>query len=261
MSFFGKNIKKIRKVKKINQKQFAELFDLTRSSVGAYEEGRAEPRIETAINIANYFSISLEHLLVKELTINDIYNFDIFREDALSSHKSREGLLRNNILVPYLENSRVLDYLSNMKNIDFLEHLPYMSLPFPSAKIDLAYEHDSHDMVFNERGIYPKDVLLCRKIAENYTVRLSFNSIYLIFTSENVFLRRVVEKGNTLVLVPDNPNYESLHVPTERVRQIWKPQARLSRHIEQMANPALMMNELNERITGLEEKIKKQGEK
>ncbi|MCK5699873.1 MAG: helix-turn-helix transcriptional regulator, partial [Cyclobacteriaceae bacterium] len=59
MSSIGKNIKKIRTVKKLSQAAFAEIFSLARPSVGAYEEVRAEPKVDTIIQIANYFGISV----------------------------------------------------------------------------------------------------------------------------------------------------------------------------------------------------------
>ncbi|NPA44958.1 MAG: helix-turn-helix transcriptional regulator [Chlorobi bacterium] len=75
MSFFGKNIRKIRIAKKMTQTEFAELFELKRTAVGAYEEGRAEAKIDTIIKIADYFKLSLDQLLRKELTINEIFHF------------------------------------------------------------------------------------------------------------------------------------------------------------------------------------------
>ena len=61
--------------KKLTQTEFADLFDLKRTAVGSYEEGRAEPKIDTLIKIADYFSLSLDQLLRKELTINEIFHF------------------------------------------------------------------------------------------------------------------------------------------------------------------------------------------
>jgi len=75
MSFLGKNIRKIRIAKKMTQTEFAELFELKRTAVGAYEEGRAEAKIDTIIKIADYFKLSLDQLLRKELTINEIFHF------------------------------------------------------------------------------------------------------------------------------------------------------------------------------------------
>ncbi|MCF6183796.1 MAG: helix-turn-helix domain-containing protein [Bacteroidales bacterium] len=80
MSYIGKNIRKIRISKKLTQTEFAELFDLKRTAVGSYEEGRAEPKIETLIKIADYYKLSLDQLLRKELTVNEIFKF---REDLL----------------------------------------------------------------------------------------------------------------------------------------------------------------------------------
>ena len=75
MSFFGKNIRKIRIAKKMSQTEFANLFNLKRTALGSYEEGRAEAKIDTIIKIADYFKLSLDQLLRKELTINDIFHF------------------------------------------------------------------------------------------------------------------------------------------------------------------------------------------
>ncbi len=75
MSYIGKNIRKIRMSKKLTQTEFAELFDLKRTAVGSYEEGRAEPKIDTLIKIADYFNLTLDQLLRKELTINEIFHF------------------------------------------------------------------------------------------------------------------------------------------------------------------------------------------
>lgn len=74
---FGKNIKKIRLVKKLSQAAFAELFGIKRSSIGAYEEGRAEPKLEMIIRIANHFSISVDSLVNSELKVNELFGLDI----------------------------------------------------------------------------------------------------------------------------------------------------------------------------------------
>jgi len=75
MSKIGSNIRKIRSVKALSQSDFALLFKLTRASIGSYEEGRAEPKIDTAIEIAKYFSISLSDIFTKDLTVNQLTNF------------------------------------------------------------------------------------------------------------------------------------------------------------------------------------------
>lgn len=76
MTKIGANIKKIRTTKGLSQQAFADLFQLTRGNISSYEETRAEPRIETVIQIANYFCIPLDHFITGNLTINEILKFN-----------------------------------------------------------------------------------------------------------------------------------------------------------------------------------------
>lgn len=72
MSLFGTNIKKIRQVKGLSQKAFADLFDLNRGVISSYEEGRAEPKIETILKVANHFNLSLDKLLTEPVQTNQL---------------------------------------------------------------------------------------------------------------------------------------------------------------------------------------------
>ena len=52
----------------MSQSAFADVFGLKRTAVGAYEEERAEPKVELFVKIAKYFGISLEDLLCRSLS-------------------------------------------------------------------------------------------------------------------------------------------------------------------------------------------------
>jgi transcriptional regulator with XRE-family HTH domain len=84
MTNFGKNIKKIRSIQKLSQTKFAEIFNISRASIGAYEEGRAEAKLDVITKIANYFSITVDDLINKEITVNKLYHFNIF-DDKFSN--------------------------------------------------------------------------------------------------------------------------------------------------------------------------------
>jgi len=72
----AKNFKKLRLFKNLNQSEFAELFGITRSTVGSYEEGRAEPKLETLLKIADHFKLKVDDLIRSELTVNKIAHFE-----------------------------------------------------------------------------------------------------------------------------------------------------------------------------------------
>ena len=75
-TILAKNFKKLRLFKSLNQTEFAELFDLKRSSIGAYEEGRAEPKLEALIKISDYFELTIDDIVKGELTVNQIAKFE-----------------------------------------------------------------------------------------------------------------------------------------------------------------------------------------
>ncbi|WP_445717123.1 helix-turn-helix domain-containing protein [Flavobacterium sp.] len=77
MTYFGTNLKKIRQIKGLSQQAFAELIDLNRGVISSYEEGRAEPKIETLLRIATYFGIPTDDIISKPLTVNQLANFTL----------------------------------------------------------------------------------------------------------------------------------------------------------------------------------------
>jgi len=89
MSIIGKNIKKLRVLNNLNQQAFGDLFDIGRGSIGSYEEGRAEPKLETVIKIANHFHLSIDKLLTKELTVNELSDYaNIISKHLITEEKS-----------------------------------------------------------------------------------------------------------------------------------------------------------------------------
>src|SRR5689334_17627930 len=68
MSFAGKNLRYLRKLRGWTQEEFANKLKIKRSLLGAYEEERAEPRLEVTENICNIFKLSMEEFFLKDLT-------------------------------------------------------------------------------------------------------------------------------------------------------------------------------------------------
>lgn len=90
MTYFGTNIKKIRQIKGLSQQAFAELLELNRGVISSYEEGRAEPKIESLLKIAKILNLTTDDLLSKPVTINKITNFSEI--EHLIPNKERENI-------------------------------------------------------------------------------------------------------------------------------------------------------------------------
>ncbi|MFD2597341.1 helix-turn-helix transcriptional regulator [Sphingobacterium corticis] len=64
---FAANLKAYRAIKGYSQQQLAEMFGIKRSSLGAYEECRALPRVDDFSRIASIMAVSMESLINSEI--------------------------------------------------------------------------------------------------------------------------------------------------------------------------------------------------
>src|SRR5215475_7627500 len=67
MSVAARNLKYLRKLRGWTQEEFATKLKIKRSLLGAYEEERADPRIDVLEVVGNMFKLSLDELLRKDL--------------------------------------------------------------------------------------------------------------------------------------------------------------------------------------------------
>jgi transcriptional regulator with XRE-family HTH domain len=99
MSLFGKNIKKIRSVRGLTQAQLADSIDVSRGVISSYEEGRAEPKIETIIKTAEVFNLTIDQLLKVNLTVNQLSGFSIpdipEKDSRIANNISNTNLLNS----------------------------------------------------------------------------------------------------------------------------------------------------------------------
>ncbi|MCG8307757.1 MAG: helix-turn-helix domain-containing protein [Cytophagales bacterium] len=246
MSIIGKNIRKIRTVKKLSQAAFAEIFNLARPSVGAYEEERAEPKLETVIQIANYFGISIDSLLTKELTINDLYNFNVHLEEDVKGNEPIEKKAEfgeNFIKSVFVPGDKQLEYIVHINNRDFISSLPKVLLPKHHDKNVRAFEMTTDDMHDNFHGLNLGDLVFGKKMNAPY--RFSKNDLNIIITRDKIFIRRVKPGKDHLDLIPDNSNFNPIEISKGEVIEAWEVIGYFSRKIEA---PTL----ISERIMHLE---------
>ena len=68
-SIIGKNIRKVRKAKKMRQDELAEQTNLSTNYIGAVERNERIPSIETFISILNVLEVSADVILQEKFVI------------------------------------------------------------------------------------------------------------------------------------------------------------------------------------------------
>lgn len=252
MSFIGKNIKKIRTVRNLSQAGFAQLFNLARPSVGAYEEGRSEPKMETVVQIARHFGLSIDLLLTKELTVNELYGFDIFKQELkhvppLIKIANPAPALPETVLV---KANQAWEYIVKHHEKSFLEQLSVVYFPLELKNKSRAFEHAGSEMQYRDNGIFNGDVLLGEKVETAAFTTLVPGLVYVVVLQSSLVVRRLLEpsSGETLKLKADNPDYSTLEIPLKEVLELWEVRGVFSSRLKA---PALV----EERLTQLEQTV------
>lgn len=79
MSVFSENIKTLRKIKKITQKEMSEKLQISKSAYIQLERDEIKPRIENLIKISEILEVDIDSLIKKKI---DIY-YDIYKKIKL----------------------------------------------------------------------------------------------------------------------------------------------------------------------------------
>lgn len=63
MKVFEDNLKELRKLNKLTQRQVAERLKISQPSYIRYENGKSEPTLENLVALADLFDVSVDYLL------------------------------------------------------------------------------------------------------------------------------------------------------------------------------------------------------
>jgi len=243
MSLAGKNFKYLRKLKGWTQEEFANRLQIKRSLVGAYEEERAEPRLEVLENMSQLFKHSLDDLLLKDLS----------EEKTKGSYldKRRQMKMMAEIqLITFVPVKAAAGYLTGYADPEFVDELNTFTLPMLAPGNYRAFEIVGDSMLPTPSG----SVIVGEKVDTIDEVKNNFAYI-VVCKSDGIVYKRIVKNNRTknkITLVSDNPIYEPYAVNTEDVVEVWKAQMVISKAMNQ---PKWDMNQLGNLVTNLQDEI------
>lgn len=94
--YLAQNLKYLREQKGLNQNDLAEVLGVKRSTVGNWEIEKREPELNTLVHIAEFFGVTLDDLVLKDLkppTPRYAENLFYFRKKLNLSQKDIGDLL------------------------------------------------------------------------------------------------------------------------------------------------------------------------
>jgi transcriptional regulator with XRE-family HTH domain len=242
MSIAGKNLKYLRKLRGWTQEEFAVKLKIKRSLLGAYEEERAEPRIDVLETVGDIFKLTLDELLRKDLNEPKGSSYLAKRRAQKLAAASNEIQL-----VPV---KAAAGYLAGYGDPEFLDELNTFTLPMLAPGNYRAFEIVGDSMLPTPSG----SVIVGEKVSNPDDVKS--NQTYVVVSrNEGIVYKRVMKNNkvkNKITLVSDNTAYQPYQVNAEDVIEFWKAEMILSKaNVQQRWN----VNQLADLVSNLQEQV------
>ncbi len=238
-SIIGSNLKFLRKIHNLTQEELAQKLDIGRHSVGSYEEGRAEPKIDTMMAICKLFKVPVAAFVERQLSefskeefemIQGEYKLDIEGKNlrVLPVVINEDG----NERITVVAQKAAAGYLNGYGDPEYIETLPSFNLPL--SELDTrngtfrTFQVSGDSMLPIKEGSY----IIAQYVDDLRSIR--DDGVYIVVSNtEGVVLKRVKnrisrEGTGTLLLKSDNPAYSSYEVKIEDVKEAWKARAFIS---------------------------------
>ena len=227
MSIVSDNLKYLRKQMHFTQEQMAGKIGIKRSLLGAYEEGRADPRLNNLQKIADIFNVSVDMIISNDLTklpINELHKN--VREQGfkvLAITTDQQG--NENIeLVPQKASA---GYLNGFSDPEYLEELPKFNIPGLSREFTYrAFEITGDSML----PLQPGTIIVGKYIQRLTEVKEGKTYVFLTKSEGIVYKRSYPDPpGKRMNLVSDNPLYPPYTVPFNEILEVWEAILYISR--------------------------------
>lgn len=187
------SIKELRKTKKLTQKEFAELINVTQSTVSKWEKGETEPSFSE---------------------LNLIYK--IYGKNLVDGSMAKIELEKEWIQIKFYEDVKASAGCGIDNHCDNFELLT-VDRKLLNPRVDPAKHHgirvvgDSMEPTFKDGDVI---------FIEAYTGDFANNRVYIIKRQDDVFIKRLKKSGELFEIISDNPDYESYKLEHEKIQII-----------------------------------------
>ncbi len=252
MSKAGLNLKYLRKLRGWTQEEFAQKLDIKRSLIGAYEEERADPRLDVLEIIADMFKLSLDELLLKDLS----------SVESSGSYLQKRRMLKTSLaadrnLIHFVPVKAAAGYLTSYADTEFIDELNTFTLPMLSGGHYRAFEIIGDSMLPTPSG----SIIVGEKVESIDDVKNGM--AYIVVSKNEGIVYKRIQKNNKnkskITLESDNPSFQPYQINTADIVELWSAQVVIGKVASQqrwdvnaLAN---LVNNLQDQVSSLKNKM------
>ncbi len=251
MSQAGLNLKYLRKLRGWTQEEFANKLGIKRSLIGAYEEERADPRLDVLEIVSEIFKLSLDELFLKDLSNQSgSYLMKRRRQKMMMADDERN-------VIHFVPVKAAAGYLAGYADAEFIDELNTFTLPMLAGGNYRAFEIIGDSMLPT-----PSGSIIVGEKTETLEDAKSNVAYIVVSKNEGIVYKRVVKNIKTpskITLVSDNPSYQPYQVNAEDIAELWSAQVVIGKIASQQRwdvnSLANLVNNLQDQVSTLKKKM------
>lgn len=226
-TLFVQQLKSLRKAQGWTQQELADRTGLKRSAIGAYEEGRAEPKLANLTAFAEQFGVSVDQLMFgsSENRLTQRIQGQSMRVLTVATDPS--GDRERVAIVP---EKAAAGYLDGYGDPEFVRALPTFDLPLPEVSAQSTYrlfQIEGESMLPIPSGSY-----ILADFVEDWRTVGGMRPYIVVTRNEGVVFKRVenrLDTGNAdFLLISDNPDFAPFVAPPHDIVEIWRARGYLA---------------------------------
>jgi len=251
MSRAGQNLKYLRKLRGWTQEEFANKLNIKRSLIGAYEEERADPRLDVLEIVADIFKLSLDELLLKDVSNTAGSN------SYLARRRQQKMATADRNVIHFVPIKAAAGYMTGYADSEFIDELNTFTLPMLTGGHYRAFEIIGDSMLPTPSG----SIIVGEKVESLDDVKNN-NAYIVVSRNEGIVYKRIVKNNRSkqkVSLVSDNPTYQPYQVNAEDIVELWQAQVVIGKVATQQRwdvnSLANLVNNLQDQVSTLKKKM------
>ncbi len=228
MNYFGKNIKLLRKRRGRTQDDVAFALEMKRSTLSGYENGVAQPGLESLSAFSRYFNVSIDTLVKTDLNslaesqLSQLERgYDVFLTGSklrvLATTVDRD----NEENIEMVSEKAKAGYRTGFADPEYIKVLPAFQMPFLSKQ----KKYRSFQVAGDSMLPIPEGAWVTCEFLQNWHL-IQNRHAYVFHTLDDGVVFKVAEnlirKEGKLRLHSLNPVYEPYDVHVNSIREVWK---------------------------------------
>lgn len=221
-TFFSQNVAYLRRTLpgKPSQDKLATELNMKKSTLAAYEGGRAEPKYSDLIRFAEFFKVSVDDLLTKELSREQpAPALTVLPNDFRVLVTTVDNQDRENI--EFVPVKAVAGYTQGYNNEEYISSLPVFQVPFlPDDRKYRVFPITGDSMPPLREG-----AMVFAEYVENWKALRNGTICVVVTRDEGVVLKKVfnyLDDKKSLVLASTNERYKPYPVLQDEIQEIWR---------------------------------------